>query len=338
MVRAGSSAEYADVFLQKGVALIGYDIGLDPAQVRSRDDVFAAWRAAKPSWTLGRVRNVVGQFYRFAKEMRIGDRVLTYDGNRRLYYLGTIASDVQVVPRDEEGMRYARKVSWATQVPRDRLTAATRNTLGSTLTIFVVRGDALVDLDAHAVPVGSDEGSEEDLLVPPPDAEPGAEEDEERDLLADMIERAEQFLEDRIVRLDPEALVRLVAGILRAMGYRTRVSEPGPDRGVDIFASPDGLGLEEPRIFVEVKHRPGTAMGSPYIRSFLGARRPGDRCLYVSTGGFSKDALYEADRSNIPIQLINLPRLRELLLDYYEELDDETRAMLPMRRVYWPTT
>src|SRR4029079_3922832 len=100
----------------------------------------------------------------------------------------------------------------------------------------------------------------------------------------------------------------LVAGILRAMGYRTTVSEPGPDRGVDVFASPDGLGLQEPRIFVEVKHRTG-AMGADVLRSFLRGRRTRDLCLYVSTGGFTKEARYEADRANVPLTLITLPKL-----------------------------
>jgi restriction system protein len=128
----------------------------------------------------------------------------------------------------------------------------------------------------------------------------------------------------------------LFAGILRAMGYRTTVSPPGADRGVDIIASPDGLMLQEPRIFVEVKHRPGTAMGSKEVRSFLGGRKPGDRCLYVSTGGFSKDAHYEADRATVPLTLINLEALRKLLVDYYDRLDPEARSLVPLRKFYWP--
>ncbi len=39
-------------------------------------------------------------------------------------------------------------------------------------------------------------------------------------------------------------------------------------------------------------------MGSKEIRAFLGGRKQGDKCLYVSTGGFSKDAHYEADRAD----------------------------------------
>ena len=37
-----------------------------------------------------------------------------------------------------------------------------------------------------------------------------------------------------------------------------------------------GIGLEEPRIFVEVKHRTETKMGAKEIRAFLG-RKPGDK-------------------------------------------------------------
>jgi len=34
--------------------------------------------------------------------------------------------------------------------------------------------------------------------------------------------------------------------------------------------------------------------------------------------------------------LISLPQLRELVLDYYEDLDAPTRALLPLERLYWP--
>jgi restriction system protein len=74
------------------------------------------------------------------------------------------------------------------------------------------------------------------------------------------------------------------------MGYKTLVSPAGADRGSDIIASPGGFGFEPPRIVIEVKHRTAR-MGSNDIRSFLGGRHKDDRGLYVSTGGFTKDAL-----------------------------------------------
>lgn len=86
----------------------------------------------------------------------------------------------------------------------------------------------------------------------------------------------------------------MVAGILRAMGYKTRISPPESDRGKDVEASSDGLGLTDPHIIVEVKHREGT-MGAQHLRSFIAALRPRHKGLYVSTGGFTKEVRYEAE-------------------------------------------
>jgi len=77
-------------------------------------------------------------------------------------------------------------------------------------------------------------------------------------------------------------------------------------------------------------------MGAPEIRSFLGGRKGGDRCLYVSTGGFTREARYEAERSSIPLTLITLRELRELVTQHYEELEATARALVPLRRMYWP--
>ncbi len=135
--------------------------------------------------------------------------------------------------------------------------------------------------------------------------------------------------------LDWSEMQDLVAGILRAMSYKTQVSPAGPDRGKDIIASPDGFGFENPRIVVEVKHRSGQ-MGSQAIRSFLGGRHKDDRGLYVSTGGFSKDAFYEADRAAVPLTLWTLDNLVRALVEHYDATDAETKRLMPLKRMYWP--
>ena len=93
----------------------------------------------------------------------------------------------------------------------------------------------------------------------------------------------------------------------------------------------------EPRIKVEVKHRPNDQMGSQDIRSFLGGLRDGDKALYISSGGFSKEAKYEAERANVPITLINLDELADLITEYYSRFDIDGQALLPLVRIYWPS-
>lgn len=149
------------------------------------------------------------------------------------------------------------------------------------------------------------------------------------------MEKGREFIKDKILKLEWDEMEDLVAGVLRGMGYKTRKSTKGADRGVDIIASPDGLGLEQPRIKAEVKHREG-AVGAKDLRSFIGGLRSNDRGLYVSTGGFSKEAKYEAERSTIPVSLIDIDELTKLIIENYENLDNDTKTLIPLVKLYWP--
>lgn len=317
-----------------GVGFGGYIFSAMPTKTR-REDLAAAFRATHPDWSENKVANSVGQLYRFLVEVKTGDEVVTGDPARRLYYLGTVESEAEFVVNAVEALPFRRRVKWLRKALRDELSVETRNTLGAIQTLFKLNADASADLRQHAVELAATP-----VVKPKPsDAAPTKPEREGRsidDLRNEAVAKAQGFIEDLIARLDPYVMQDLVAGILRAMGYKTRVSPRGSDRGVDIFASPDGLGLQEPRIFVEVKHRANTQIGAPEVRAFLGGRRPTDRCLYVSTGGFSREARYEADRANVPLHLIDMPQLRTLLIEHYEQLDAETRRLVPLTKLYWP--
>jgi restriction system protein len=218
-----------------------------------------------------------------------------------------------------------RSVKWLGSLSRDDLSPSTRNTLGSTLTIFSVNEDAAAELTAVL------EGAVKPAEVPASVAK-----EELSTVKEDEAAKALELVKDAIVALTDRDCEHLVAALLRAMGYRARVTPVGPDRGVDVLASPDGLGLEEPRIKAEVKHRAKTAMGAPEVRSFLGGLRQGDRGLYVSIGGFTKEARYEAERSPVPVTLVDLEDLASLVISHYEEFDIDGRVILPLVKVYLP--
>ena len=78
-------------------------------------------------------------------------------------------------------------------------------------------------------------------------------------------------------------------------------------------------------------------MGASEIRGFLGGRHQDDKGLYVSTGGFTKDAYYEAERPNIPSTLMNIDGLvRGALLEHYDAMDIPTQRLVPLKKIYWP--
>lgn len=332
MVRAGRGGENVEGFVEHGVVAFGdTKMGALSLPIK-KGDLLRLYAEHYPEEKEASRASWASQLMRFIGEIKIGDTVVTFDRDRRLYLLGTITSEYEWLPKLMADKPHVRRVKWTHQVVRDLLSVATRNTLGAILTVFKLSPEVAKDLLAHEVPLGAAPAE-----VPTKPKELAAEEEEaEVAVRTEMVEKADQFIEDAINQLDWKQMQDLVAGILRAMGYRTTVSPPGADRGVDIFASPDGLGLQEPRIFVEVKHRSQTAMGADKIRAFLGGRTPGDRCLYVSTGSFTKEARYEAERANTPTTLLDLQDLRKLLVDNYEKLDAEARALVPLKRLYWP--
>ena len=77
-------------------------------------------------------------------------------------------------------------------------------------------------------------------------------------------------------------------------------------------------------------------MGSKEIRQFLGSRKEADKCLYVSTGGFTKDAHYEAERSNVPLTLVDIDKLASIIERYYDNFSAEGRTLLPLKKTYLP--
>lgn len=339
MVRAGRGGENVDEFLQKSVVALGWSKVGKLAPAPSKADLVVRLAQAYPDEKEGTHGNWAGTLLRFAYELAVGDSVITYDPERRRYLVGTLTSGYEWQPQLVENKPNVRHVKWTHQVARDVLSTGARNGLGAIQTLFKLSEDVAAELRRHQVSLDAPLPEAPARGLPPPSPAEDEEEGEARteaELRAEVEQKADAFVEDAISRLDWEQMQELVAGILRAMGYRTTVSPRGADRGVDIFASPDGLGLQDPRIFVEVKHRTGSAMSSKEIRAFLGGRKPGDKCLYVSTGGFTKDAHYEADRASVPVTLLTLSTLRKLLIDHYDVLDGETRALVPLKRFYWP--
>ncbi len=326
LVRAGEGAYLFDEFINKQVVAIGWNEVGDLKGATSTGVIKNSLKKHYPEYKDGKVNITAGQLYRFACEFKIHDEVITYNPDERLYYLGNIDSEYTYSNSLISDMSHVRKVTWKGKVLRDSLSVSARNTLGSILTLIAIPEEVRDELHKYL-------GLE--VQVSPTEVKHETEEGELEVIKEDVILKSHEFIKDKIVSLDWEQMQELVAGILRGMGYKTRISAKGPDRGRDILASPDGLGLEEPRIIAEVKHRAGQ-MGSNEVRSFTGGLRPGDRGIYVSIGGFTKEAKYEAERSNVPLSLIDLDLLVELIIQNYDNFDSETRSLVPLRKIYWP--
>lgn len=151
----------------------------------------------------------------------------------------------------------------------------------------------------------------------------------------DLLESdAREGIKRFIVSKSPYEFQDLVAALLRAMGYHTPFVAPkGKDGGIDIIAYLDPLGAQTPRIKVQVKHKPDTAIGASEVRALSGVLKTGDIALFVTSGTYSTDARNAASGSDKFLRLIDGNEFIEMWQEYYDKMSDEDKNMLPLKRI-----
>ena len=153
---------------------------------------------------------------------------------------------------------------------------------------------------------------------------------------SDLIQLANvQIVAQIQARFKGHALTHLVDAVLRADGWNTRVSPPGPDGGVDIFAGRGPLGLDAPYLCAQVKSQDSPADVTVY-RTLQGTMQTFDaeQGLLVCWGGFNKAVLQESRQGHFTVRLWDSRVLVQAIYRNYETLPAEIQADLPLKRVW----
>jgi restriction system protein len=131
---------------------------------------------------------------------------------------------------------------------------------------------------------------------------------------------------------------RLVEAILNAQGYTTYRSPAGADGGADILAGTGPLGFGSPRLCVEVKSETAP-IDRPTVDKLLGAvsKFGADEGLMVSWSGFKPSVFKEMAPSFFKVRLWTQKELLENLFAVYDQLDEDWKAELPLKRI-WTVT
>lgn len=318
MVRAGDNNELIDTYLEKGIASIGWPALGDPQRFNSKEEMIQyaneKYEERKPATRLSQM----SQLWRFINEIEVGDSILSYSKEKRDYIIGTVTK-THYFDINKGNINYPNHISvdWKEErISRDQLSPSSRNTLGSTLTIF--RADSVASEFTQMI------NGKPNIVHTAPTDDPFLEEFEGK---------AKSMISDKIDLLDPWQIQEVVGGLLQAMKYNVRVSPKGPDGGVDVLAFKDAFGFEKPIIKVQVKHRKSTS-GSPEIQQLLGANPREGNSLFVSTGGFSNQALAVAKQEGV--KTVDLEELVELIIQWYDKMPNEVRALLPLKKIYIP--
>lgn len=307
------------LFLKQGKMAIGWREMGDLSQIKpDRDSFKQKYMQVFPDTKKGAIPVVSGMLYRFCNEVQIGDYVVYPSKSDRMINIGEVTGNYEYDASQKE-YGHVRTVKWLKHLSRTSFTQGALYELGAAMTFFWVQDYAdefLSALDKGFNPV-SNSSSDDDTV--------GA-------TAYDIIESTKDFVLKELSRnLKGYALEEFVANLLQAMGYRTKVSSQGGDSGIDIIAYKDEL---PPRIAVQVKSQDGD-IRETVIQSLKGAMMPGDYGLFVTLSNYTKNAQKFLDANPI-IRGINGTELVDLILKYYEDLDEKYQRMIPLKMVYIP--
>lgn len=327
-MKGGRAGEREDRFLDRSLIGIGWDDMGDLSAHQDRDALKGAYRVVYQWASPGNVNAQAGQLWAFANVMKPGDHVVVPLKTRgRRIAVGRITGPYKWDGQSEPDMRHVRSVEWIirdlarTQFDKDLLYS-----FGASQTISTASRNSAEQRVLAMVKAG---GAPAAAIGPP---EPDVDEPVDRDLEQDGRDEIIDFIRSRF---KGHGLGRIVDALLRAQGLETRVSPPGPDGGVDIVAGGGVMGFDEPRIVVQVKSQQGPA-DVTVLRELKGTMSDfgADRGLLVCWGGFKETLVREARNGYFKIRLWDQDALLSALFAHYENLDEELRAELPLKRVW----
>jgi restriction system protein len=321
-IHAGSTGDAHTLFTKQNCIAIGWHEMGDLSKIQPTREAFkVAVAATFPHMKAGAIPTTAGQMFRFLYEMKVDDLVAYPSKHNRMINLGRITGEYVYDPASEATYPHRRAVTWLKHRPRTLFTQGALYEIGSALSLFLLKNYA-------------DEFRAATSGAPLP--APSVTEDETvAAVAADIEETTRDYVLKRLAQqLKGHPFADFVAHLLNTMGYRTRVSPPGPDGGVDIVAHKDELGFEPPIIKVQVKSKEGS-VGQPEVSSLIGTLGQGENGLLVTLGTFTGQATNFA-RSKSNLRLIDGLELVKLVFEHYDQFDSRYKGLLPLRRVYVP--
>lgn len=306
-----------NLFLPNNIIGIGWEeMGDIKCAGDNRDDIKKKYAEIYPDATSGSIATCVGMLYRFVYEVQIGDYVVYPSKADRKINIGVIESDYYNEPAENKYTQ-RRKVKWLKSFPRTDFSQGALYEVGSALTFFQVKNYADEFLAALEGKKASLDTSIDESI--------GATADEIQEITKDFI------LKELSKKLKGYDFENFVANLLNAMGYRTKVSKQGGDSGIDIVAYKDEF---PPRICVQVKSI-DSDIKEATIQSLRGAMSDGDYGVFVTLSDYTPNAKAYLEQHPI-IRGLNGSEVVDLVLRYYDDLDDKYQDMIPLKRVYIP--
>lgn len=330
LVRLGRFGETEEHALEKGELVTGWSIP-DISKAETREEIYKVLDETIDDQKPGTLKNWAVQLNQFLHSISEGDLAVIPLKTTGEVAIGKFKGGY-VHTKDGSP---SRKVEWLrTDLPRSQIKQDLLYSMGATQTICEISRNEAAMRFAHLAEKGTDPGPNNKAIVPKTKGTSDDSGDYEGTTDLEAIAR-DQIVKHISANFAGHAFTRLIAAILEAEGYRTRVSPPGSDKGVDIVAGKGALGFDEPRLVVQVKSG-DIVVDQPTLQGLLGSigDTNSDHALLVSWSGFKSSVRQRTNDLYFRVRFWGRDEILDALFSVYDRLPESIRADLPLQRMW----
>ena len=308
LARAGRHGDDEDYALEHNLAVIGFLEVPSLAGAQDYDAMVQLVQDALPDGKPRALGNFARQLWAFADAMQEGDLVVLPRKITSQIAIGLVTGPYRYAEVNT-AWRHTRPVEWVRpDIPRATFEQDLLYSFGAFMTVCNISRNDAARRVAAVLEGKPDPGQSVPTKAPVP------------------------------TEIDtPEApdLTQLVDAVLQADGWETKISPPGADGGVDILAGRGSLGLDAPRLCVQVKSQNSPSDVTVY-RTLQGTMQTfkAEQGLLVCWGGVNKVVLAESRQGHFMVRLWDSRDLVRAIYRTYERLPAEIQAELPLTRVW----
>jgi len=339
-VRTGKSGERTEWSFANGVVGGGWHEMPDITGVTDKEQLRAIV-AEVYGGSKNVVANITGQLWSLRTRIQHGDYIVLPIRATSQVAFGQVVNGYKYLAGQEDpSRRHVIEVKWLkTDVPKSLLKQDLLYQIGSALTVFEVgNNDAAYRLE-QVMAGKPDPGARSTLS--PGSKEENARLSEDSVTEYDSINLAEVAQDEIAKRLQEDfkghELSELVEALLTAEGFKCRNSPPGADGGVDVLAGMGPLGMDSPKLVVQVKSQT-SAVGDGVLQQLNGAihRFKADQGLLVTFGGVTGPAKTYLETQYFNIRVWTIDDILQAIYRHYPALDNEMKARLPLKQIWVP--
>jgi restriction system protein len=339
VVRTGKHGERDAWALESGFTGGGWLEIPDLTPATSRDDVGRIAQTVYGTESPASVANVTGQLYALRSRIKPGDLMVLPLKTTSQIAFGRVADGYRYLSDNDPTKRHVIPVQWMrTDLPRTAVGKDLLFTLGSALTIFqATKNDAVRRLEALAA-TGVDPGATTSAHEGKRGALPG-----DGDAELDSPEwntDIETVARDRIAahilqRYAGHGMADIVTAILTVDGFHCITSPPGADGGIDVHAGRGPLGLDSPKLLVQVKSDQ-SPIGAPIVTQLHGVMgtHGADQGLLVAWGGLTRPARDALKNHHFRVRIWDADDIVDAVIRTYDRLPEAIRSGIPLKPVW----